>query len=181
MSKSLLALLPLLLLASCAATDTDAVAASLATEPDALTLARFEKLKALEGSWYAVDEAGNRTDTLQSKYRVSAGGSAVVETVFPGAPMEMVTLYHLDGGELVLTHYCALGNQPMMRAEHGGDADSVDFRCCGVSNVASHDDQHMHRAIFHFDAPNKLTADWTLFVDGAEGDTVPMEMVRATD
>jgi len=44
-------------------------------------------------------------------YRVASAGSVVQETLFPGTPHEMISMYHLVDGELVLTHYCAMANQ----------------------------------------------------------------------
>jgi hypothetical protein len=32
-------------------------------------------------------------------------------------PYEMVTVYHLDGKKLVLTHYCSGGTQPRVRSK----------------------------------------------------------------
>jgi len=32
-----------------------------------------------------------------------------------GKPVEMTTLYYLDGDQVKLTHYCMAGNQPTMR------------------------------------------------------------------
>src|SRR5438105_3520584 len=72
--------------------------------------AAFEKLKKLAGTWVAADKDGKPTDQVVSVIKVTAGGSTVHETLFPGQPHEMVSVYHLDKGELVMTHYCALGN-----------------------------------------------------------------------
>ena len=49
--------------------------------------------------------------------RTTGGGSAVTETLFPGTAHEMMSVYHMDGDDLVLTHYCAGGNQPRMMLE----------------------------------------------------------------
>src|SRR5262245_29466506 len=76
----------------------------------------LEKIKKLAGTWVEADKDGKPTDKVVSVVRVTAGGSAVHETFFPGQPMEMVSVYHLDKGELVMTHYCVLGNQPKMKA-----------------------------------------------------------------
>lgn len=76
---------------------------------------RFEALKKLAGDWVEVGKDGKPTDTIFSSFRVTAGGSVIEETVFPGSEHEMVTMYHLDGPDLVLTHYCDFGNQPRMR------------------------------------------------------------------
>ena len=62
----------------------------------------FERIKALAGDWEAVGEAGESGDW---NFRVSAGGSAVLETLFVGTEHEMLTVYHMEDGELVLTHY----------------------------------------------------------------------------
>jgi len=43
------------------------------------------------------------------------GGTAVLERfTHPGSggPQTMLTVYHLDGDDLLLTHYCVAGNQP---------------------------------------------------------------------
>ena len=78
--------------------------------------AGLEKLKKMVGTWVAADKDGKPTDQVVSVFKVTAAGSAVQETLFPGQPHEMISVYHLDGSDLVMTHYCMLGNQPRMRA-----------------------------------------------------------------
>ena len=58
-----------------------------------------------------------KMDEVRMNYKVVANGTAVCETLFPGTPHEMVTMYHLDNGVLTATHYCAMGNQPRMSAK----------------------------------------------------------------
>ena len=60
--------------------------------------AAFERFKALAGEWVSAEdgEMAKRGD-LVARYAVTAGGSAVVETIFPGQAHEMVTVYHADG------------------------------------------------------------------------------------
>src|SRR6478736_10069180 len=77
----------------------------------------LERLKKMVGTWVEADKDGKPTDKVVSVVKVTAGGSAVHETHFPGQPMEMVSVYHLDKGDLVMTHYCVLGNQPRMKAD----------------------------------------------------------------
>jgi len=61
--------------------------------------AAFERFKALAGEWVSAEdgEMAKRGD-LVARYAVTAGGSAVVETIFPGQAHEMVTVTHADGG-----------------------------------------------------------------------------------
>src|SRR5579883_3440161 len=85
--------------------------------------AGFESLKKLAGDWVQIGKDGKPAGPVVSSIRVTSAGTAVEETLFPGTAHEMVTMYHLDGGELVLTHYCALGNQPHMRLTPESKAD----------------------------------------------------------
>ena len=50
-------------------------------------------------------------------YKLTGAGSALVETQFPGTGHEMVSVYHLDGDDLRMTHYCAAGNQPRVKLD----------------------------------------------------------------
>ena len=69
--------------------------------------------------------SGQPTDQVVSTYRVTAAGSAVMEVLFPGTDHEMVTVYHQDGDDLILTHYCAAGNQPRMKCRRVGSESTV--------------------------------------------------------
>jgi hypothetical protein len=76
--------------------------------------AAFEKLKGLAGEWRGAEGEKDKRYPATVTYRTTSGGSAVVETIFPGSDQEMVTLYHLEGDKPVLTHYCMLANPPKM-------------------------------------------------------------------
>ena len=106
-----------------------------AAAPTSAGAASLEQLKALAGEWVAAeDNEMVKKGDLVSRYVVSAAGTAVVETVFPGSPHEMVTVYYLDGPDLVLTHYCMGGNQPRMRAKKAGGP-RLDFVFEGGTNI----------------------------------------------
>src|SRR5215831_17550034 len=77
---------------------------------------RFAKLKALVGNWTMAGGDGS----VAVNYRLTGGGSALIETLFPGQDHEMMTVYTIDKGDVVLTHYCTMGNQPRMKAAAGG-------------------------------------------------------------
>src|SRR5262249_24597969 len=72
------------------------------------TNAALEKMKKLAGTWLLADKDGKPTDQIASIIKVTAGGSAIHETLFPGQPHEMVSIYTVDGADLVMTHYCVL-------------------------------------------------------------------------
>ena len=92
--------------------------------------ARFEFLKRLEGTWIATggpDEHGSSV----FEFRVTAGGHAIEEREMIGTPMEMLTVYHMEGDNLVATHYCMLGNQPRVKAARTVVDNRLGFACDG--------------------------------------------------
>ncbi|MDD4868213.1 MAG: hypothetical protein PHQ28_14170 [Mycobacterium sp.] len=149
----------------------------------------FEKLKQLAGEWVAADEpstpAGEKKNEKKTDapapiciYRTVSAGTAVQETLFPGTPHEMVTMYHLDGADLVLTHYCALGNQPKMRAEKSADSSKLVFKFAGGTNIDPEKDAHMHDLTLTFVAPDRLRAEWTHYANGKSTGVKTFEMLR---
>ena len=46
----------------------------------------LERLKKLAGEWVATDDQGKPTAKVVSVFKVTAAGSAVQETIFPGSP-----------------------------------------------------------------------------------------------
>ena len=47
-------------------------------------------MKKLAGTWLAADKDGKPTDQVVSIIKVTAGGSVVHETLFPGQPHEII-------------------------------------------------------------------------------------------
>ena len=140
---------------------------------------RFEALKKLAGDWVEVKD-GKPTATVLTSIRVTAGGTAVHETIFPGTDKEMVTLYHLDGDDLMLTHYCVLGNQPRMKAEPGKDVKRIAFKFSGGSNLKSPDEMHMHEATLILIDNDHFRAEWSACKDGKPCHQVGFDFVRKT-
>lgn len=114
--------------------------------PPPPTHAGLEKMKKLAGTWLVADTDGKPTDQVASIIKVTAGGSAIHETLFPGQPHEMVSIYTVDRGDLTMTHYCVLGNQPRMKADPKAPANQIVFRFAGGANLDPKKDKHMHEA-----------------------------------
>lgn len=137
-------------------------------------------IAALEGTWTMLDENGEEiTGTV---YKPTAAGSAVQEVMFPGTEYEMVNLYHMDGGDLVVTHYCAAGNQPRMvarGAEVGADGSRVyRFDFDSVSNLRPEHGHYMGNLMLTIDG-DALTQTWTsLDENGEPTEPVEFEMTR---
>src|SRR4051812_25593828 len=68
----------------------------------------FARLKTMAGTWQnKLEGAGKDHHGGDDKviYHLTGAGSALVETDFPGSDHEMVSVYHLDGDDLRMTHY----------------------------------------------------------------------------
>ncbi len=136
----------------------------------------LEKMKKLAGTWVEADKDGKATEKVVSVVRVIAGGSAVHETTFPGQPQEMVSVYHLDKGDLVMTHYCVLGNQPRMKADPASPKDKIKFDFAGGTNLDVEKDMHMHGATITFVDDDHIVISGVAWVGGKPSDTHCGEM-----
>jgi hypothetical protein len=171
------AALPVLVLLACAATLVGQDKKPGA--PEGNKPSRLDLFKQLAGEW-----VGTATPQLKDAkevhvtYKVTSGGSAVVETLFPGTEHEMVTVIHRDGDDLLLTHYCMLGNQPQMKAPAAGDGNKVEFKFVRATNLKSDKDMHMHDVTFTFVDKDTLRTEWTHFKDGKAAGQVVSELKR---
>ena len=142
----------------------DAPAKTLPSNPG------LERLKKLAGTWVEADKDGKPTDKVVSVVRVTAGGSTVHETLFPGQPQEMVSVYHLDKGDLVMTHYCVLGNQPKMKADPASPKNQIRWKFAGGTNLDPAKDAHMHEATVTFVDDDHIEVAGVAWVDGKPSD-----------
>jgi hypothetical protein len=140
----------------------------------------LERLKKLAGTWVAADKDGKPTDKVVSVIRVTAAGSAVHETLFPGQPHEMVSLYTRDGTDLVMNHFCALGNQPRMKADPKSPANQICFKFAGGSNLDPAKDKHMHEGTITFVDDDHIEWAGVCWEGGkpASGPACEMKLVR---
>jgi hypothetical protein len=127
----------------------------------------LEKMKKLAGTWVAADNDGKPTDQVVSVIKVTAGGSAVHETLFPGQPHEMVSVYTADGPDLIMTHYCVLGNQPRMKAEAKSSPNQIVFKFAGGTNLNPAKDKHMHEATLTIVGDDRIELQGTGWENGA--------------
>lgn len=126
----------------------------------------FDILKGLVGEWEGTGSDGGR---VTSVFRLTAAGSAIEETLVPGAGHEMVTMYHEDGARLMLTHYCAAGNQPRMTAQPvAAGATSIAFSLLDATNLAKPTDPHMRALVLVLEDPDHITERWTFSEEGKD-------------
>ncbi|MBC8066194.1 MAG: hypothetical protein H7Y17_15285 [Chlorobia bacterium] len=137
----------------------------------------FEQLKKLAGTWEMKGPAG---ESMKVHYKVSGAGNTLIETQFPGDAHEMVSVYHMDGKDLLMTHYCAAGNQPTMKYKPGKDSKVLFFDFIRGTNMKPKD-MHIHTAKIMLKGKDQIQSDWTGFVNGKKGPTTAFNLKRVVE
>jgi hypothetical protein len=145
--------------------------------------AAFARLKALKGTWTSQiksdDQSADHKELAKHDpaeppvvFSLTGAGSAVVETQFPGMGHEMVSVYHLDGDDLRMTHYCAAGNQPRVKLDRAHSTpDQLIFVFDGGSNLDPEKDHHIHGLTITFLPDGKVSSAWEGYADGKKAST----------
>lgn len=142
--------------------------------------AELEKMKSLSGTWTGTGMMQGQETPMVVDYKTTAGGSAVLETLSPGTPMEMISIYYEDDGKLVMRHFCMLKNQPVLGVKNFSD-NTIEFDLIDGTNMDASKDMHMHSAVFTFIDDNTMTQSWTPYQNGkaAEGgSTITLTRVK---
>ncbi len=138
--------------------------------------AELQKIKGLVGTWVGEMDHGQGPQKVQIVYRVTAAGSAVMETFNPGTPMEMVTMYHDQEGKLTMTHYCMLGNQPKMRLVNASDKQlALDLV---KESVIKKDEPHMNALTIDFLGADSIRHTWGCCQGGDKITNMSVEFKR---
>jgi hypothetical protein len=138
----------------------------------------FERMKQLAGSWEGMMDKGEGPMKITASYKLTAGGSAIVETLFEGTPHEMVTVYYdASTHKLGLTHYCMLRNRPKMIV-HSVKMNEVSFELIPNSGINAAKDDHMHSLTINFESPDTIIQHWTRFAGGKKKEVVDLAFHR---
>ncbi len=137
---------------------TSSQAAELSPSPPQFHQA-FAQLKTLEGTWDE-EEYGRVIE-----YHLTGDDSALIEEFIGDPPMTSV--YHLDGVDLRMTHYCNAENQPRMIAS-SYDSDTLHFSFVDVSNLESPHAYHTRTLRIEFLTENSVVLTFTGLRSGEE-------------
>ena len=126
----------------------------------------FDKLKSLAGEWEGMANEGGKEIPTTTSFRLVSDGSALMNLLAPGTPHEMVTMFHMDGSELLATHYCVAHNQPRFRFVSTSDPNVVAFEFKDATNLVSPAVGHMDRVKFTILDANHHVEEWTFLANG---------------
>jgi len=128
----------------------------------------FEAMKSLAGDWEGKSQIGERVEV---SYQMTGSGSALMSNIRTSKPdhsEDMISMIHMDGDRLLLTHYCSAGNQPRMQASISPDGKSITFDFVDATNLTDSQPGHMLRVIFTFTDANHHTEEWHFAAPGKE-------------
>jgi hypothetical protein len=131
-------------------------------------------LNTTAGQWNPVSGAQHEHSAAPAAPNAAAGvtvktkavGSAVVHYYRQGRPDEMETVFHMDGDKLLLTHYCALQNAPVLRFEKTNKPGELKFVFQGGTNFDPKVDAHLHESTFQVIDKNTIEQRSTVYTNG---------------
>jgi hypothetical protein len=137
----------------------------------------LETMKKLVGTWQGTAKMGPQTIPVTIVYESTAGGTALIEKLFPGTPHEMTSVYTAEGDKVVMTHYCALGNHPKMALKKA-DPKSLAFEMAGTDGLASAKEPHMHAMSLSWVDADHIRETWTSFENGVKKEDKAFDLAR---
>ncbi len=149
---------------------------------DAATM--FQRIRSLAGDWRGtVEWAGAMTAgprPAAARYYVTGSGTAVVEDVLNDEKPYMTSVYHLDGDDLRLTHFCSAGNQPRFKADHVDLRKSTaSFAFVDITNLKAPDASHVSGASVELLDADHLVVKFQVEA-GAKHSVETFHLTRAT-
>jgi hypothetical protein len=125
----------------------------------------LEDLKTLIGDWEGtVQWSGERSDTgkMNATYSVAGNGTAIIENLINDGVNVMTSVYHVDGESLRMTHYCAAGNQPRLKASsYTQNPVVIKFEMVDITNLATPDVGHVSAAELILQDQNHIVLSFT--------------------
>jgi hypothetical protein len=123
----------------------------------------FDAMKTLQGSWTGKNSGG---EPINVSFRMTGGDTTLMSEI--QGREDMMSMIHMDGDRLLLTHYCGAGNQPRMQASMSPDQKTVIFDFVDATNLDSPKAGHMHRAVFTILSADHHTEEWDFIQDGKD-------------
>ncbi len=137
----------------------------------------FERMKQLVGAWEGTSNMEKEGKKVRVEYRLTAGGSALVETLFPGTDEEMISVYHDRKGKLAMTHYCMFHNQPRMSLRKT-DAKTIQLGFAKLNDIDPLKETHMHALSITFTDHDHIIQKWTMYEKGQAKEVVTFNLTR---
>src|ERR1700674_3381576 len=124
----------------------------------------LDRFKSMAGTWQGKSPSGG---TSEVTYHLAAGGTAVMADMHMAGD-DMVSMYYVDGDQLLMTHFCPSNNQPRMKATISPDLKTISFDFLDATNLPGPQAGHMHRAVYVFTDSDHYSEEWTWKKEGKD-------------
>jgi len=124
--------------------------------------AMFERMATLQGDWkgtYQWSGARTASGPLRATYYLSGNGSALIEDLAMGEgdKPSMTSVYHVDGSELRMTHFCAAKNQPRLKATKvDAEKGIAEFSFVDATNIGPSNPGHVNACEVRILGPDQI-------------------------
>lgn len=127
----------------------------------------FNRITQLAGRWEGAGKngPGEKQDKIVVTYEVTAGGSAVLERIFPDSPQEMITVYYEEKNRLYLMHFSMIGTRSVMALDRP-QGNVYEFSLLESPALDPTVDTHMHSLKISFIDENHMNQEWSMFEAG---------------
>ena len=137
---------------------------------------RFERFKQIAGVWEGKEVEGRAGTEVKVEYRLTSGGSAVVERN-PGTPMVDGDAHPSRWRGLTLDALL-FARQPAANKPTNGDANQFAFKFVEATNLKSPNDMYMHDVTYTLVDNDTLRSEWTHYQEGKDSGRVVFELKR---
>ncbi len=101
----------------------------------------FSQLKSLVGVW---KKEGGTNSKFYIDFELTANETVLIETWYRNNKKHSLTLYHLNGNDLIATHYCPQGNQPRLQLSMDSTSNNISFQFLDITNLGNKSDSYQH-------------------------------------
>ncbi|MEO8432080.1 MAG: hypothetical protein ABI592_11275 [Acidobacteriota bacterium] len=126
--------------------------------------AAWESMKTLQGEWDGLYAGKMKVSAI---YRLVSNGTALMETLVSPDHTDMVTMYHVDGARIGMTHFCSENNQPRLKSV-GSNPKRIEFTYVDATNLSSPDAKRMTGLVTTLSDADHFTQEWTESDKGKE-------------
>jgi hypothetical protein len=122
----------------------------------------MDRMRMLAGEWAGrVKDAPEGPMPASVSYEVVSGGYAILERLKMGDSDPMVTMYHQEGEQLMMTHYCSSNTQPRLRTRAiPRNFTELQFEFVDSTNILNASMMNIHSFKLVFTGPDTIVQVW---------------------
>ncbi len=115
----------------------------------------YDTMKSLQGTW-SIHSTGKGLPIVMT-YNTESKESVVTEQFG-----KELSVFYRDGRDLLMTHFCNIGNQPRLRLKSGSNPNIFKFEMFDITNLSDPNAAHVQRIVYEFinDRRLHLTIIW---------------------